>query len=431
MVVMLLGSLATTAALNAMFGLRWPLWGPAMFLAAAVAVVQSVLWLTERSGWIPVAVAAVGAVVGLWFKSRYGPTFSTPTGYWRQVTAGEVLTMLAAVGFAYAVGVAAVARNRRGEPPLSLGILAWLDRVLDWTPRTERAFRSSTQAQAWFEWRQKGWVMPLIVGFGILVLVGLWSIFNRSPEELFAGFVTGGGLLSLAGLIGALVVGNCGASDARPEMGPFLATRPLTTTEMARLILLTAGKSVLLAWSLWAAAFAVVYLILLATKTLPRTEIAGWVWWYFPATLLGCWTTVAVGASLGLMGRPALFVKLICGLFAGYIGAVILSGFMLSRSAQEQLGRGVAYAAGMAFLLATVWLFVAAWRRSLVDGRTVSVAASVWMVLAILTAVAWSLGQRLSPQPPATLLVLAIGVCALSVVPLAAAPLALACNRTR
>jgi hypothetical protein len=82
--------------LDLIVNLQWPIWGPGLFSAAAVSAVMAVAWLTEKSvGWMVVGLAIVGAGLGLWFRSRYGGMFSSPTHIWQQLTPGEVLTMLA------------------------------------------------------------------------------------------------------------------------------------------------------------------------------------------------------------------------------------------------------------------------------------------------------------------------------------------------
>ncbi len=70
--------LLSTAAINAVFGLRWPFWVPALFGAVAVAVLQAVLWLADRSFWIAPAIACPEAALGLWCKAHYGSGLFVP-----------------------------------------------------------------------------------------------------------------------------------------------------------------------------------------------------------------------------------------------------------------------------------------------------------------------------------------------------------------
>lgn len=247
MVLMWLLSALSSVALNAVFDLNWPVWGPAMFAAVALAAVQGALWLTEKSGWEVVAFALVALGLGLWFKSRYGATFAQPAWLWNEVTPVEVATMLAVIFLAWFAAVAGLARHRCGESLPSLGIIAWLNRIFDPAPDVGQPFHSAAQAQDWYEWRQKGWAMPAMVVFGVVGAFGLWLIFNRNAHELFNAYLVGGGLLSVGGLIGGLIVGNSGPNDADFNMGNFLATRPITTSNIARTILKTAAKSTVIA----------------------------------------------------------------------------------------------------------------------------------------------------------------------------------------
>lgn len=422
-----LESAASSAAMNALFGVDWPIWGPALFGAATVAAVSATLWLTEDSGWIFVAVGVVPVVLGLWLKGRYGYAFSQPTHLWQEVTFPEVVTLLAVAVCAYYVAVAGVSRRRCGERLPSLGIIALLERLLDPAPYSGLPFRSAVHAQAWYEWRKKGLAMPGAVVFGLLIFLALWLVLSRNGDDLLQGLLVGGGLLSGAALLGGIVTGNCGPDDANYEMGSFLATRPITTIDMARTILKTALKSVLMAWLIWAAAFVAVYLIVWATQShrpaLPR-ELG---WWYFPATLIGAVAILGLLTCAGLSGRRGPFLILFCALPGAFIGLSLFAKFALAREAREQFLEATWASAAVLAILLTAWAFAAARRRKLISWPTVYVAGSLWAALAALIAVADVLhaGQR-----PA-LFVLLAGVCALAVAPLAAAPLALAWNRTR
>ncbi len=421
-------SAASTAALNAVFNLGWPVWGPALFAATAVAAFQATFWLNEKSGWIALALAVVGGVVGIWFKSRYGAPFSQPVRLWTTVTPGEVATMLATAGLAYCGAVAGVSRNRRGDFLPALGIIAWLERMLDPAPVVGRAFRTPAEAQFWFEWRQKGWAMPAMVIFGIIVGSCMWLLFSRQPQDLFEGFLAGGALLIVGGLVGGVIMGNAGPNDANFAIGHFSGTRPMTNIDMARTILKVGVKSVCIAWLIWGAVFLVVYAILSAMHVAPQLKLPRQLgWWYFPATLLGAWTVLGLLTSVGLAGRTKLFVALFCGLFAIPIGLQLFLRFALSRQAQEQFGQGLLVVGGAIFILATAWAFIAAHRRALIGWPMIGVAASLWAAVSALIALidAFQVSQRIP------LYVLLVGVAALALAPLATAPMALAWNRTR
>src|SRR5712691_2305151 len=430
MVLVSLETLVSSAALNVVFDLNWPLWGPALFVAVAVAAIQATLWLTEKSAWLPWAFALVATVLGLWLKSRYGETFSQPNRLWSEVTPSDVVTMLSFALLSYFVAVIGVARQRRGDVLPSLGILAWLERTFDSAPEVGQPFRTPAQAQFWFEWRQKGWAMPAAVLFGIVGGCGGWLIFSRDCQELLHGFFVGGGLLSVVGLVGAMILGNTGPSDANFEMGQFLATRPLTNVEMSRMILKTAAKSVFLAWSIWAVAFLTLYMILLAFQAVPPnafpSELIGW-GWYFPATLLGPWIVVGLLGSVGLAGRPRTAWKLFAALFLLIIARPLFAKYALSYQAQLQFDRGMTIALGVVYVLGTAWAFVAARRRSLIGSRTTWTALSTWATLSVLVV----LERALHRPNDVPLCVFTVGLLASATATLATAPLALAWNRNR
>lgn len=427
MVLVGLESVASTAILNAAFDLGWPLWGPAIFAAVGVAAILAVLWSTDKSGWLPIAIGVVGASLGLWFKSRFGPTFSQPTHQWVEVTPVEVLTMLIVAGLSYYAAVVGVTRRRCGEPLPSLGIVAFIERVFDPPPEFGPSFSSPLQAQFWFEWRKKGWAMPSVVVFGMFIGLCIWGIFNRDWKDLFEGFVAGGLLLTAMGFLG-LFLGNVGNNDTTFEIGHFLATRPLTNTQVARTTLKVLARSVLIAWAIWAVPFVILFAVCFALQPL---ELAAFLkdigWWYLPATLLGSWTTVSILAAISMTGRSQLLAQLICGFLAAFIGVALFRRFVLPVSAQLPFDRGIGITIGVLLLVGTAWSFVAARRRSLIGAPTVGAAATVWTVLSGLIVLDWAL----HPARPWLAGVLAVSFAALVVAPLAAAPLALAWNRNR
>ena len=438
MIIMVVESVLSTLALNALFDLGWPLWGPAIFLAVMLAALDAAIWLTEKSAWTVVAIALVAAAFGFWFKSRFGPLFSPPQRLWTELTAGELLTMAAAALGAYFIGVLAVARNRRGDRLPEIGIVAWIDRMLDPAPALGGPFSSSHAAQFWCEWRRKGWAMPaglvLLLCFGLVI----WLLFSRDPLVLIGAIVAGGGILSMLGFIGGLQIGNCGPNDANYEMGQFLATRPMTSSSMARILLRTAGLSTLIAWAEWVVAGLAVYGILLAFQWGPKMAVDRDLvlpWWYFPASLLGPWTVAAVGASILVTGRMKPFVVMGTALLVSWMGLLIFAKFCLTWPAREELIRDVAVAGGAALIVLTVWMFVVARRRAMISSTVLLASLVGWIVLCILAAV---LGPRDSAEsfrvvaafPWQSWLVIA-GLLGLVVLPFAAMPLAIAWNRNR
>jgi hypothetical protein len=435
MVAMALECLLTTIVFNVLFKVNWPLWGPALFMSVALAACAAMFWVTEKSPWhfmiLGIPVLTVG---GIWFHSRYAMIFQKESAahMWREVTAGEVAIMLATAGVSYYVAVLGVARSRCGEFMSTPEFLRWLGRLLDPAPAVGLTFQSPAQAQFWFEWRQKGWALPLLVVFALPFGFIMWGLFNRDPKELFAGATAAGAVLPIGGLIIGLIFGNAGPADGKMEVGHFMATRPMSSPNLSRTMLKAAGISVLLAWVVWATAFLALYTILLLAQVEPRPQLPREVgWWFFPLTLVGTWLALTVMAVIGQAGRPTLLGILFCGLPGLSLGLLAFSQYVLTPEARAQFGEGLTILVGAIFIVGTIWAFAAARRRSLIGTPTVWVATGAWCGLCILLVLFWSQHRSEHLTSPVPFFVPVIGLLALVVFPLAAAPLALAWNRNR
>jgi hypothetical protein len=417
---------ASTALLNLAFDVAWPIWGPALFGAVLLASVDVVLWLTQRNAWLIAGLTLASGLLGFWFKSRHGPMFGQPTHYWHYLTPGEVATLLLATVVIYFVGVGAIARSRRGDSPWSLGILAWIERLLA-APAVGQALRGPAAAQFSFEWRRKGWLMPAIVVLAMLVGLTVWFISVRDPRELLGGLLGIGMLLLWMGIPGGLIIGKTGHDERHFAMGQFVATRPMTSGDIARVLLKTAIGSALVAWCIWATAAGLLYGLLTAIGVSPHPALDGLGWWYLPVTLLGMWIVTSAFATICLTGRLMRFVMLACFLAAGAIGLAIYAQWMLSYQAQAKLWQSLLGCFAIACVLGTAWAMLSAWRRGLIGATTVQVSAAAWTVMGagILAA------QAMHPHHAWPAYLFLAGLAALVVAPFAAMPLAVSWNRVR
>src|SRR5262249_27555415 len=127
-------------------------WWPAFLLAAWLACFQAVCWTLVRAPLLRLVVAILGfpslALTAGLIWAKFNLRFTLP-----QVNVG----LCALLVTAYAVAVAGVARDRRGD---RVG-WAWLGRLLlravpRWRGR-ERPFASPMAAQRWLEVRRHGW----------------------------------------------------------------------------------------------------------------------------------------------------------------------------------------------------------------------------------------------------------------------------------
>ncbi len=428
MVAMVIQSALSTTALNAAFELGWPVWGPAWFSAVAFGAVMVTFWLLENQVWMPLGIGAVGAVLGLWFKSRYGGIFSMPSHMWTGMSPWDVVA-LAVVGLGtYAAGVFAIARNRRGDSIRSHGGV----RGLEWSSRgstiARRPFKSVATAQFWYDWRRAGWAFPGVVGVGQVAGLLIWCIFVRDLNDLDVGYIGGGMMLPVVAVLSGLALGSPGTRSQIGEMGNFAATRPVTTAELACGSLRITAASVLAGWLVWFVPFVILRGVLHASGHVSQSVTVAQFWLTAGGLLAGAWTLASLSAAVQLTGRTAWFAIGLIGFFVGWIGLMVLAVTALPAEALT----AILVVLGVAFRLALVgsvcWAFWQAWRRRLAQ-TSVLVAA-----IAIGAASVASLLGTSAFEPdrlPFDGAVFMSWWSVLAVVPVATFPLSLAWNRVR
>ncbi len=426
MIVMYIETIAWTAALNALFHLDWPLWGPALTSAVALAAVMAVLWLTLNSRWMIVAQLVLALALGILFNSRYGDMFGGPAHYWTDVTPAEVLTLVAIAAVAWRVAVFGVARHRCGHPPFSLGLHALLARLLRRTPSGARVYRSPAHAQYWYHLRN-GWIAPWITIAVLVIGLTIWLFNSRQPDDL-ARYVIGlAGFVIFGAFVAGIVVGDV-SSGREGFMGSFLATRPMAPADQARTALLAGAASLLSAWAVWAVAALLAFAGCALLGALPSPLIPlDQDWRQVPVAFVGSWMFLGNLTAVVLAGRPRGFVKLVCLAIAGYIALELAANYALAPGIHQQASLAFAIAFGLACLVGTIAAFVAARRRGLINAPTAWASLGAWATLAGLTV----LVLRPTPATHYGTYVALVGLLALAVAPLAAAPLALAWNRHR
>lgn len=267
-----------------------------------------------------------------------------------------------------------------------------------------------------------GALMLLVVGFVC------WLFAFQSAESLFAGVVVGGFTLVILGFVGGIILGNTGLNDGDFVMNSFLATRPISDSELARVCLSTAVKSLLSAWAIWAAAVGIVYgcmTVYGASDGIRLPDDFGW--WYFVLPLAFAWITVATTMCAGLTGR-VLRVLAILGIgFALVTLNAVTSKFLLSSDAHLLLQRTVAAGIQLGVVAGVAWVFTEARRRDLISTPMIYMAAILWLVGTASVAV---LLPKL-PEPRITGALLGAAAAALVIAPIAAAPVAISTNRHR
>lgn len=438
---------------NILFQAGWPIWGPALFAAAAWSTSQLLVSVSQRTFSSFCLGGTPCVLIFMWLRSRYGGWFSNATHYWYEVTPVEIVTLAVVVGLAYVVTVAAVTRDRCGERMPSLGGWTWFLRTWDAMTTTSgigiQPFRSAARAQLWYDWTLKGLALPLVVILIYVLMVSVWLIriaygVNEGPPlaEFYAGILAGSGFLTLmAGVTGMLTVISSNEYTTRNRgetirdlagginqegMGNFQSTLPFTNSDFAQAILRTAFRSVLIAWSLWAAGF---FGCLLISQLMPHVpmpvfppELQAW---YLPLTLLGPWIAMTNLSLIGLSGRGIRMVFLgVSGLISYGIGMMFIKE-VFSAEVQNRVFEISLFLGSITIVGATILAFMKAHRRRFLAHNAQYGAGAIWITIAVL-------GIAMRPADlPTVAYPMILAFSALVIMPLAATPLAIAWNRHR
>lgn len=438
--------LSTNLVLNLLFQFNWPLLPPVLFLVTAMACLLATAWWAGKSQWLAfVCVSVVGIALGFWLKWHYGGWTVDAPDVWTEVTPGDWITMGLAFAFALYIAHVGVARSRRGDVftfPRLWEFFGWLfypvGAVLEFC-LNNRPGGSRTLVQFWYEWRNKGLVLPALLVAALVAGFPYWAWFGF-PAGLLVRYLIG--LVTVAPFMAAmlgLAVGHCG-TETQAEMGTFLATRPLSDSEYAGALLRVATRALLLTWGLWAALFvptvAVLYLAwgreplaLLLRNGEPSVELR-----VLPLLIFGSfgggWTLNCIAMSLTATGRFRFYVPFLMGSFSIVILWLLATKFLIPADLLPSMINAVLCLIGIACFLVTVMAYVAARKKSFVAPSTMGIAAGAWVVISLTLLLAW---HFLVPHKPLTLplSLFFLGVMALAVAPPATMPLAVAWNRHR
>lgn len=443
-----------TGAENHLFARDFPIWGPAAFAVTAAFTYTAAYWQAKGSRWQQIGPGFVGVSMGVWYGLHYVPFFQDVTGgplLW-PVSYFEFAILPVITLVSFFLTVRGISRDRCGENDISRVLFRRGDLSLDLTSSLEvtgqslfglfetktgmlNAFRSARHALLWSEMVQRVWVAPALQSAVMIVAFGIWIIVSRDAGDLVKLFIEGGGLLAATGgVIGGMLFGtfkfNYGQrQEGRPfEMGPFLASLPVTNVEFANAKLKVMSRSILICWSIWAIGFAIIGLIELGLGIAPQPFFPDSVrWWYFPATLLGPWIAIAVLSSILLIGNERIPVICSAMLVATCFADIFLSEIYLSSGTKKIFHQIVLYVFDAVIIGGTAYLLVLAVRRRYLTPRFAVCQATIWLVAVSVILWEW----RRNPGEPLAPYLFVTALAALAIVPFAATPLAVAQNRSR
>jgi hypothetical protein len=239
-------------------------------------------------------------------------------------------------------------------------------------------------------------------------------------------------LLVIFPLIFGLMLGNLGNGQQKSEMKFVFATRPVTDGFLAKTILWSCAQMLAWAWGVWLIGLVVIggfsylagYQAEVKRALLP--EMAS-IFEALPLLLLPLtsWTIAALVATIVSTGRLWLFFTILVTIFTLGLGISMLQS-IISPQLFEWIMLGGAAFTGTLYMLVSVWTFVAAYQRRHISSRDVLQATVIWIVATLVVVLPWPL-----PQSQLVWLWHCLGCLALSVLPIAAMPLAVHWNRHR
>ncbi len=414
-----------------------PVLWPALLAASLLAWTQALTWMPYglRGMRIVVAMlwlATIDAIVMLALQFKAPETV--------------MLAMLAPhVPLAFVVARYGVARARRGDVPDWGGPFVWA--AASAAKRRSRLPRFATpeQAQALFEWKERGWSLPALVVMLVPLELTLLAVAGSSEllvfTILFAVLCTPPFMATFVGATGSASPSSANRAASAPA---FHATRPLTSTALVAAKLKTACGSALAASALTLVAIPVALALsgtapmviervrtLAAFGGIPRAITWGCLGTL--ALLVATWKQLVNGLFIGLSGRDWM-VKANVVLALTLLTAIgpVVQWLADHRGAQVALWGAIPAVLALCVvgkLSAACWVAVRLARSNFISDRALVLGTASWTatVLALYGLLAWLFYFPLFPR-------YLLGLAAILAVPLArlaAAPLALDWNRHR
>jgi len=302
-------------------------WWPAFFQAACLACFQAVCWTLVRTPLLRLVVAILGlpsiglSIVLVWAT------------YDLHVTIVQVnLGLCAVIGVAYAVAVAGVRHDRRGDGSPWVWLHRLLPRAIPRWPASERPFSSAMAAQLWLEVRRQGWLLPASVGLFLAML--FWATaLPLSPTDVQR---VAAALLVVPCLVAFFIGFGMGKTSfwARDlHLSSFSASRPITSAALANAKFYAAGLSALATWGLillfvplWAVASGNVGVLRELGHALFHDQSEWKLGLLAPVALAGLvgltWLQLAAGMCLSLTGRASVVNGVVLLYFS--VGAALI-----------------------------------------------------------------------------------------------------------
>jgi hypothetical protein len=423
-------------------GIDMPFWWKVMVPALA-ATCQAIVWLPFGLPSVRILVAIV--VLGGLLRA---PAFLELAGdeYAEPETQNRILSIFSAIlmPLAFVVAWAGVTLARRGDTPDWSHLLRanGSDRR---AARERRPFTSPMRAQIWYDWRSRGRLYLVTVVLSIAAWMALGLILERNTDRLVGyGFVYLATSMVLATFWGTLI-GTSGESVRKATgLSAFLATRPMSNSDLVVAKVWTAGIISALGWLISVFAFVgwqigiggvtdISSKVEAIAAALGPARTAALVALMTLAPPLLSWRVMAVNLYVGLTSRQWIIVSQ--GIVASFIGLQFMYEWTLwgvDPVRTQRIIDALPWLAGVAIaakLLLAGWCLRRLHRRGDLSARGLRAIPVAWLaaVAVLFALLMWLVPEGFVPR-------YGLAFAAVLAVPLARlvlAPLALASNRHR
>ena len=344
-----------------------PRYWPALFAASLLAWTQALTWMPYPFRGMRI-VTSVGLLVSIdvvvFTALEYRATEST-----------MFLLLAPFVPLAYMTGLSAVRRARRGDVP-DWGPARRGPPALASAPPARAQFPTAARAQLWFEWRQYGRSLPLLVAIVLPVGLSLLFPFRDTPVIVVEIVVVSLLLPPFLAIFVAAAAGKS-SSNASESYGitPFLATRPVEDRALVTAKWKAALLSTLAAWAI--VAVTVPLALVWSDAAAPILDIAR-----------------IVDGALGRLRAITLALLVLVGLVAS-TWKQLVQGFYIAMSGRDWAVKGMAFAA---LVLVTGGFLLLGW---ILDSR--------YRVATAWSAVPWVMGALIAVKLTLALRVMRLG----------------------
>lgn len=253
--------LAAALTFRLWLGIPGPHLGTTLFIAAAMAWLVCLLWVTPRR---PRRRMLFSLLLPVLFIAPLLPTLpdlppGPPFAALEQLGIAGLLLLTLYLAGAFAFGTWAIARHRHGDARAAKRRRVGRHQESRHqesvaAPTAAAPFHHSFSALLWLDWKEKGHLIPALAGIPWLLLlaVGLSGLRSRDEIAAFATALLGAaaffGPVLVAGIVCRLQEGKIGA-----RLDDLRTLRPVSSTRLAAVYLAHGLLGLSLAWGLTAA----------------------------------------------------------------------------------------------------------------------------------------------------------------------------------